>query len=235
MKTKSVRFATTLNRIRANSLCHDGWTKLLKHLRKTRADGEPLPLVTILDSNGIDDALWCLCALDGIDKIARLFAADCAARALRFDEKQDLRSRRAVEVARKFAHGKATATQLAAAAAAACDAAAAAWDASAAAWDASASASAWDASAAAVAVAAVAWAAACNAASTAAAAAVAWAAACDASACCAAWDASACRAAWDAEREWQAARLRLYLTSARIPTPVPLPPLKRHPMMTKTD
>ena len=51
---------TTLNAIRAVSPCHDGWTKLLKHLGKTSADDEPLPLLTVLDSNGLDDALWVL-------------------------------------------------------------------------------------------------------------------------------------------------------------------------------
>jgi len=51
---------TTLNKIRSKSPCADGWAKLLKHLGKPQTDDEPLSLITILDSNGLDDALWCL-------------------------------------------------------------------------------------------------------------------------------------------------------------------------------
>jgi hypothetical protein len=51
---------TTLNAIRANSPCTEGWAKLLKHLGKTTADDEPLSLLTVLESNGLDDAVWCL-------------------------------------------------------------------------------------------------------------------------------------------------------------------------------
>ena len=48
---------TTLNEIREHSPCRDGWEKLLAHLGKTKADDEPLELLTILESNGLDDAL----------------------------------------------------------------------------------------------------------------------------------------------------------------------------------
>jgi hypothetical protein len=50
----------TLNDIRYHSPCSDGWTKLLKHLGKTKGDDEPLSLLTVLESNGLDDAIWCL-------------------------------------------------------------------------------------------------------------------------------------------------------------------------------
>jgi hypothetical protein len=50
----------TLNQIRSHSPCLEGWTKLLKHLNKTTADDEPLSLLTVLKSNGIADAVWCL-------------------------------------------------------------------------------------------------------------------------------------------------------------------------------
>ena len=55
---------TTLNRIRAASPCADGWKKLLAGLNKTEADDQPLPLVTILDINGIEDAIWALRCID---------------------------------------------------------------------------------------------------------------------------------------------------------------------------
>ena len=71
---------TTLNKIRSHAPCKDGWEKLLQNLGKTQADDEPLSMLTILDSNGLDDALWCLRAFEGIDKEARLFAVACVRR-----------------------------------------------------------------------------------------------------------------------------------------------------------
>ena len=59
---------TTLNKIRAQHPCENGWRKLLKHLGKTEADDEPLPLLTVLDSNGLDDCLWCLHTVPEHDK-----------------------------------------------------------------------------------------------------------------------------------------------------------------------
>jgi len=67
---------TTLKKIRAHGPCKDGWEQLLKHLGKTKADDEPLSILTILDSNGLDDALWCLRAVDGHEREMRLFAVD---------------------------------------------------------------------------------------------------------------------------------------------------------------
>jgi hypothetical protein len=61
---KQTPWITTLNSIRKHSPCEDGWKKLLKHLGKTRADDEPVTLLAILESNGLDDALWCLRAID---------------------------------------------------------------------------------------------------------------------------------------------------------------------------
>lgn len=65
---------TTLNKIREHGPCEDGWEKLLKHLGKTKPDDKPLPLVTILDSNGLDDCLWCLQTMPEHDRVWRLFA-----------------------------------------------------------------------------------------------------------------------------------------------------------------
>ena len=62
---------TTLNAIRKADPCTDGWTKLLKHLGKSKADDEPLPLLVVLDSNGLDDALWVLTYAMPDDKLAR--------------------------------------------------------------------------------------------------------------------------------------------------------------------
>lgn len=104
---------TTLNKIRAHSPCADGWAKLLRHLGKTEADDEPLALATILDSNGLDDALWCLRAVDGYDREKRLYAVWCARRVQHL--MRDLRSIAALDVAERHANGQATDEELAAA------------------------------------------------------------------------------------------------------------------------
>src|SRR3990172_7273406 len=117
---------TTLNKIRAHSPCEEGWKKLLAHLGKTQADDEPLPFATILESNGIDDALWCCRAAPEYDKEWRLFAVWCARQVQHLNT--DPRVNAAIDMAEKFANGLATAEELAAAWDAARDAAwAAAW------------------------------------------------------------------------------------------------------------
>ena len=135
---------TTLNKIRAHGPCGGGWTKLLRHLGKTQADDEPLTLGTILDSNGLDDALWCLRAVDGHQREMRLYVVWCARQVQHLITNP--RSLAALDVAERHANGEATDEELYAARAAASDAASdAAWAAAwAAAWDA-ASAAAWHA------------------------------------------------------------------------------------------
>jgi hypothetical protein len=175
---------TTLNAIRAHGPCATGWTKLLAHLGKTAADDEPLSLLTILDSNGIDDALWCLRAMPEHDRHWRLYAVWCARQVQHL--MTDPRSIAALDVAERHARGDATDAELSAARDAA---GAAAWDAARA-----AGAAAWSAARAALAATvAAAWDAAWDAAGAAALAATV----------AAAWDAAG-DAAWDA----QAARLR---------------------------
>lgn len=95
---------TTLQEIRQYSPCADGWKKLLLHLGKTTADNEPLPLITILKSNGLDDAIWCLRTLSSEhrDRIVQ-FACDCAESVLPLFEAKcpgDLRPRKAIQAAR---------------------------------------------------------------------------------------------------------------------------------------
>ena len=114
---------TTLKAIRAEHPCEDGWKRLLIDLGKTKADDEPLPLVSILDSNGIDDASWCLRAVEGFDKEKRLFAVWCARQVQHL--LTDPRSIAALDVAERFAYGEATQEELEAAWAAADDAQAA--------------------------------------------------------------------------------------------------------------
>ena len=184
-----MKFTTTLKKIRENYPCREGWQKLLKHLGKTAADDEPLPLLTVLDANGLDDAIWCMCAMPEHDREWRLFAVWCARQVQHLLD--DPRSIHAIDIAEKYANGEASAGDLTAARAAAWDAARAAAGTAArdsardAARD-SARAAAWDA----------AWAA-------------AWAAARDAALAAARYSARA------AARDAQEAELRRILTGGR--------------------
>lgn len=115
-------YYTTLNKIRKHRPCKPSWEILLHHLEKTGADEEPLSLEYILDTLGVGDAIWALRAIAGIEREARLFACDCAESVLHIFEEahpNDMRPRRAIEVARLFALGNATHAAWAAAAAAA--------------------------------------------------------------------------------------------------------------------
>jgi len=203
---------TTLNAIRSHNPCTEGWKKLLAHLGKTKADDEPLSILTILDSNGLDDSLWCLRTVEGHDREIRLYVAWCARQVQHL--MTDPRSVAAIDIAERFANGAATRDELVYAEAAEA-AEADAWDAALvaeAAWDAAQTAAedaeAVEAAAWAEARAAgVAWSAAWAAAR--AAGAVAWIAARDAArdAAWTAWDAAR-GAAWAAARDAQERRLR---------------------------
>jgi hypothetical protein len=155
--TMAYASTTTLAAIRAASPCEDGWRKLLGALGKTSADDEPLDLLTVLDSNGLDDALWVLSYAMPDDRLARHFQAWCADQVLHLfeaecpddtrvrDQIAMLRNDEADDAARAAAWDAARAAAEAAARAAA---EAAAWAAArAAAWDA-ARAAAWAAEAA---------------------------------------------------------------------------------------
>ena len=100
---------TTLNRIRAHSPCTSGWNKLLKHLGKTMPDDEPLPFSVILESNGLDDALWCCRSAPEYNREWRLFAVWCARQVQHLVI--DQRSINALDVAERFANGLATQTE----------------------------------------------------------------------------------------------------------------------------
>ena len=136
---------TTLNKIREHQPCTSGWEKLLSYLGKTKADDEPLSLVAILDSNGLDDAIWCLRAVAGRDREIRLFAVWCARQVQHV--MTDQRSLDALDVAERYANGEATEKEMDAARSAAADATD--WAARAAARAAAADATDWAARAAA--------------------------------------------------------------------------------------
>ena len=200
---------TTFRKLRTAGACA-GRYKFLRAALKGVEDDDPINLLTILETNGIDDALWALNAtVENCDQVARLMAADFAETALPIWRKHypdDKRPELAIQAARDFAYARITAQQRDAAGAAAW---AAAGDAAGDAARAAARDAAWDAARAAARAAArdaardAAWAAA-----GAAAGAAAWAAAVDAAR--AAARAAAGAAAWAAagDAAWAAARER---------------------------
>jgi len=121
-------FTTTFKLLRGHHACKDRYAVLRESLRG-RGDDEPITMIEILDSNGLDDALWALRAVpdeqtDERDKLARLFACWCVRQIWHL--LTDERSRTAIEVAERYAVGEATRDALNAAAAVAAAAARAA-------------------------------------------------------------------------------------------------------------
>ena len=143
---------TTFKLLRKVGACTERY-KFLRSALKGVEDEEPINLLSILETNGLDDAFWALNATsENCDKAARLMAADFAQQVIpiwRKYSETDKRPQKAIKAARDFANGKITREELDAARAAAGDAAgdaaraawAAAWAPGAAAW--AAGAAAW--------------------------------------------------------------------------------------------
>lgn len=114
--------------------CPERYAHLARALGGIRKYGrtKPIPIARILEVNGFDDALWALRAVSPEqeverDLLARLYACWCVRQV--WHTLTDERSRRAVEVAERYAVGEATADELDAAESAARSAADAAWSA----------------------------------------------------------------------------------------------------------
>ena len=104
---------TTLNRIRAQHPCANGWSRLLAGLGKTKADDEPLPYARVVEINGFDDAIWAFRAEPHYNKEWWLFAVWCARQVEHLIK--DGRICNALNVAERYANGQATNEELAAA------------------------------------------------------------------------------------------------------------------------
>ena len=121
---------TTLKQIRAAGPCglhltedgeRTGYLKLKHYFGKGYGDNTPISIATVIDSNGLDDALWCLLAVKGHQREMRLFAVWCARRVepLMADE----RSAMVGAFVERHANGVATDAELVAARRAAWDSA----------------------------------------------------------------------------------------------------------------
>ena len=137
---------TTLVALREAGACFEGYNRVVRMLQNasfTRGDAaresyiifahkEPISLVDICNSNGLDNALWALRCVKGNDRNIRLYAVWCARQAEHLSG--DPRVKACNDVAERFANNLATKEDLDAARAAAESAAesaarAAAWSA----------------------------------------------------------------------------------------------------------
>ena len=138
----NVRFEVTLKELRKEGACFAVYNKVVRSLQGkpfSWEDGgresyirfahkDQISLLSILESNGLDDALWALRCVPGVDRDARLFAVWCARQVQHL--MGDARSVNALDVAERFADGAATSEELDAAQDAAWNAArSAAWNA----------------------------------------------------------------------------------------------------------
>jgi len=104
----------TLQKIRDASPCTDGWAIALESKGGNSADmNAEFPLSDVLDSNALDDALWCLRCLPEHDKLWRKYAVWCARQVQHL--MTDQRSVDALDVAWRHSEGEATDADLAAA------------------------------------------------------------------------------------------------------------------------
>ncbi|WP_324658301.1 hypothetical protein [Burkholderia thailandensis] len=114
------RFTVTLAALRKSGACYEGYNKFVRSIQGEtfsaedanreayihfRHDAE-IPLLDILKSNGLDDALWTLRCISGADRDLRLFAVWCARQVEHL--MQDQCSKDALNVAERFANGEAT-------------------------------------------------------------------------------------------------------------------------------
>lgn len=150
-----IKFEVTLAALRENGACFSGYNRVVRTIQGREfsdadneresyikfSHNEPVAITSILESNGLEDALWALSCVPSVDRDARLFAVWCARQVEHL--MADPRSKAALGVAERFANGEATEEERDAAWSAAWSAAgAAAW---AAAWAAAAAGAAGDA------------------------------------------------------------------------------------------
>ena len=133
-----MKFEVSLKDLRQAGACYSGYNKLVRSIQGKPFTGEddsrksyihhahdkPIQINSILESNGLDDAIWALRCVKNAERNIRLFGVWCARQVQHLIE--DQRAMNALDVAERFANGNASAEALDAAWAAAW---AAAWEA----------------------------------------------------------------------------------------------------------
>jgi hypothetical protein len=98
---------TTFTKLKENEACTEGYKKLAKSLGGVNKYGKntPIPLVKIMDSNGLEDTIWCLRAtIEPAQDLTIEFVCRCAEYVLKNYEDlypTDKRPRLAIEAARR--------------------------------------------------------------------------------------------------------------------------------------
>ncbi len=111
---------TTFAKLKELGACPEGYRKLAQSLGGVKHYGEDtlIPLSKILDSNGLDDAIWTLrCTTEPSDDFIIEFACRCAESILKHYETVhpgDKRPRKAIEAARHCIADKSAAARAAA-------------------------------------------------------------------------------------------------------------------------
>lgn len=115
-----MQLTTTFRLLRKAKACTPRYEFLRNALSREEYDDDtPIDLLTILETNGLEDALWALKATsENCDKVARLMAADFAEQVLPIWEKYstDQSPALCIKAVRDFANGLITQNQLEAAA-----------------------------------------------------------------------------------------------------------------------
>lgn len=102
---------TTLKLCKVNKACTDGYRTLKKSLPKDHKKTDLIPLTHVIESNGLEDALWALRAtVEDSDYLARAFAIWCARECLQYWEKEypdDDRVKNCIDIAEQYNNGQA--------------------------------------------------------------------------------------------------------------------------------
>jgi hypothetical protein len=104
-RTKQMTIITTFSALRKADACTEGYRKLADHLGGVRKYGAktPIPVSTILDSNGLKDTLWVLsnASSGDVKQVVVQWAIDCAERVSHLYTTDDI-PRKAIEAARAW-------------------------------------------------------------------------------------------------------------------------------------
>jgi hypothetical protein len=113
-----MKLTTTLHKIKAAHACADGYRTLAKHLGGCESYGmdTEINLLTVLESNGVQDMIWCFrCTVEDSKLTASQLAIEFAAECLPIFEQRypnDFRPRGAIDAARGYMAGAVTFDEL---------------------------------------------------------------------------------------------------------------------------